>query len=120
MATCFFSTSNHFLAPSSSPSLSAKSKKSSWQRKTCRRLEVVFREDDFVVGCVGLFRRLNQAIPARPACAEVVLGKDNFSPLGSRLCRRQLYLRTNRCPPRVSGEKSQEGSRLRGRHLRHS
>ncbi|CAL0303628.1 unnamed protein product [Lupinus luteus] len=68
----------------------------------------------------GLFRRLNQAIPARPACAEVVLGQDKFSPLGSRLCRRQLYLRTNRCPPRVSGEKSQEGSRLRGRHLRHS
>ncbi|CAL0320139.1 unnamed protein product [Lupinus luteus] len=114
----------------------AKSKKSSWQRKTCRRVEVVFSEDDFVVGkrllrlglgkenfwqgCAGLFRRLNQAIPARPACAEVVLGQDNFSPLGSRLCRRQLYLRTNRCQPRVSGEKSQEGSRLRGRHLRHS
>ncbi|CAL0305174.1 unnamed protein product [Lupinus luteus] len=68
----------------------------------------------------GLFRRLNQAIPAWPACAEVVLGQDKFSPLGSRLCRRQLYLRTNRCPPRVSGEKSIEGSRLRGRHLRHS
>ncbi|CAL0324545.1 unnamed protein product [Lupinus luteus] len=67
-----------------------------------------------------LFRRLNQPVPAWPACAEVVLGQDRFSPLGSRLCPGQLYLRTNRCPPRVSAEKSIEGSRLRGRHLRHS
>ncbi|CAL0306871.1 unnamed protein product [Lupinus luteus] len=85
-----------------------------------RLLRLGLGKENFWQGCAGLFRRLNQAIPARPACAEVVLGQDNFSPLGSRLCRRQLYLRTNRCQPRVSGEKSQEGSRLRGRHLRHS
>ncbi|CAL0316847.1 unnamed protein product [Lupinus luteus] len=70
--------------------------------------------------CVGLFRRLNEAIAAWPACAEVFFGQHRFSPLGSRLCPGQLYLRTNRCPPRmnntsrISGYKfsmSEEGQR---------